>query len=74
MTSYNALAEIVGAAKQAAPLPEDYRDLNAQSRRRVEREAAEAGVTPQQFWKAILDAERADAAFEAHAIAKDARR
>ncbi|GAA4053494.1 hypothetical protein [Agromyces indicus] len=74
--TYSALAEIVGEAKAAHPMPEDWRDLPAAMRRRVEREALAAKLTPDQYWRTVRDAEAASASAsdEAAAIAKAVRR
>lgn len=76
MPDMNTITAIVSAAMKAAPLPEDYRDADLQTQRKVEREAEKQGITPAQYWAAVRAQAQHEAAAndEAATIAKAARR
>lgn len=75
MASFN-ITEIVKAAIKKAPLPESFNDLDAQSKRNLQREADAKGITVAALYSAIRAQAAADAAddFDPGAIAKSARR
>ncbi|MGN6446302.1 hypothetical protein [Amnibacterium sp.] len=70
------IARLAAEAVEAAPAPERVEDLDAQTRRAVERGAEAAGVSPATFWAASRSAAAASAetADEARRIAERIRR
>ena len=75
MANYN-LADIVKTAQKDAPLPASYGELDAQSKRKIEREAEAKGVMPEALYAAIRAQAEQEAAsdFDPRAIAAAARR
>lgn len=75
MAEYN-IADLVKTVQKDTPLPSSYADPDAQSKRRIEREAESKGVTPEALYSGIKAqaAKDADDDFDPGAIAKAARR
>ena len=75
MANYN-LAELVKTAQKDAPLPATYAELDAQSKRKIDREAEAKGLTPEAVYAAIKAQAEKDAAdeFDPGAIAAATRR
>lgn len=75
MANYN-LSELVKTAQKDAPLPASYAELDAASKRRIEREAEAKGLTPEAVYAAIKAQAEKDAAedFDPQSIADAARR
>jgi hypothetical protein len=44
------------------PLPESLDELDADSRRRIEREAEAAGMTPTAYWRKVVEERKANIA------------
>lgn len=83
MTSYNIVREIVSKVlANSRELPEDYRDADETTRRRVERMAEEQGTTAAEVWhivraqhaQDIASAREGNTGFDPEAIARAARR
>lgn len=75
MQAASRITEIVSGVQAAVALPE-FDKLDAQSLRRVKREAAERGVSPATYWHEVRLSAAADltADADARAIALAARR
>jgi hypothetical protein len=75
MADYN-ISDLVKTAQKDAPLPASYAELDAQSKRKIEREAEAKGITPEALYSAIKAQADKDAAeeFDPGAIAAAARR
>lgn len=70
------IAEIAAEVAKTSPIPETLDDLDAQSRRRIERQAAELGRTPEAHYADIVTRAKAerDDPFDPDAIARSVRR
>ena len=67
-------SETARRVQAEVPLPETVDDLDAASRRRIEREAAAAGLLPEVYYRRLRAEREAEAAFDPDAVAKAARR
>lgn len=74
-STYN-ITDIVKKTLKSAPLPASYAELDEQSKRRIEREAAAKGTTPEALYAAIRAQSEQDAkdGFDPAAIAAASRR
>lgn len=75
MAEYS-ISDLVKTAQKDAPLPASYVDLDAASKRKIEREAEAKGLTPEAVYSAIKAQAEKDAAedFDPQSIADAARR
>lgn len=76
MTETYNVADLVKTAQRDAPLPENFHELDEQSKRRITREAETKGITPEAMYAAIRAQVQRDAAddFDPGAIAAATRR
>lgn len=75
MPRYN-ITNLVKNAIKNEPLPENYRELDQTTKRRLQREADAQGITPENLYDAIRAQASRDSGddFDPVAIAKAARR